>query len=77
MGGGMTFGFDGREFDPARLDQHVALGTLEEWTLANTSPMDHPFHLHVWPMQVSTPRTPTPPANPTGVTSSSCPPGAR
>ena len=52
MGGGMTFGFDGQEFDPTRLDQQVALGTLEEWTLANTSPMDHPFHLHVWPMQV-------------------------
>ena len=51
-GGGMTFGFDGREFDPTRLDQQVALGTVEEWTLANTSPMDHPFHLHVWPMQV-------------------------
>ena len=52
MGGGMTFGFDGREFDPTRLDQQVALGAVEEWTLANTSPMDHPFHLHVWPMQV-------------------------
>jgi FtsP/CotA-like multicopper oxidase with cupredoxin domain len=52
MGGGMTFGFDGRGFDPLRLDQQVALGALEEWTLANSSPMDHPFHLHVWPMQV-------------------------
>ena len=25
---------------------------MEEWTIANTSPMDHPMHLHVWPMQV-------------------------
>lgn len=52
MGNGMSFGFDGREFDPGRVDQSVALGTVEEWTLANTSPMEHPFHLHVWPMQV-------------------------
>ncbi len=51
-GGGMEFGFDGRQFDPSRVDQQVALGTIEEWTIANTSPMDHPFHLHVWPMQV-------------------------
>ena len=48
----MTFGFDGREFDPERVDQTVTLGAVEEWTIANTSPMDHPFHLHVWPMQV-------------------------
>ncbi len=51
-GGGMSFGFDGQQFDPARVDQRVALGTVEEWTIANASPMDHPFHLHVWPMQV-------------------------
>jgi FtsP/CotA-like multicopper oxidase with cupredoxin domain len=30
----------------------VAAGAVEEWTITNTSPMDHPFHLHVWPMQV-------------------------
>ena len=51
-GGGMKFGFDGQEFDPNRVDQEVALGTVEEWTLTNASPMEHPFHLHVWPMQV-------------------------
>ena len=51
-GGGMTFGFDGREFDRERVDQPVTMGTVEEWTIANASPMDHPFHLHVWPMQV-------------------------
>ncbi|MDC5697913.1 multicopper oxidase family protein [Intrasporangium calvum] len=50
--GGMTFGFDGVEFDPARVDQDPRLGTVEEWTIANTTPMDHPFHLHVWPMQL-------------------------
>ena len=54
MGGGMGMNFtiDGREFDPARVDQRVRLGTVEEWTIGNTSPMDHPFHLHVWPMQL-------------------------
>jgi FtsP/CotA-like multicopper oxidase with cupredoxin domain len=51
-GGGMGFTIDGRAFDPGRVDQSVRLGTVEEWTIANTSPMDHPFHLHVWPMQV-------------------------
>ncbi len=51
-GGGMSFTIDGKEFDPDRVDQDVTLGDVEEWTLTNTSPMDHPFHLHVWPMQV-------------------------
>ena len=40
----MTFTIDGRTFDPGRDDQTVALGTTEEWTVVNTSPMDHPFH---------------------------------
>jgi FtsP/CotA-like multicopper oxidase with cupredoxin domain len=48
----MRFTIDGRGFDPARVDQSVAADTIEEWTIVNTSPMDHPFHLHVWPMQV-------------------------
>ena len=48
----MTFGFDGREFDPDRTDQQVRAGSLEEWVIRNPTPMDHPFHLHVWPMQV-------------------------
>lgn len=48
--GGVTI--DGRSFDPSRIDQHVRAGAVEEWTIVNTSPMDHPFHLHVWPMQV-------------------------
>lgn len=53
MGGtGMRFTIDGKEFDPARVDQVIRLGTVEEWTLTNTSPMDHPVHLHVWPMQL-------------------------
>jgi FtsP/CotA-like multicopper oxidase with cupredoxin domain len=56
MGTGMAsmarFTIDGRAFDATRVDQDVAAGAIEEWTIINTSPMDHPFHLHVWPMQV-------------------------
>ncbi|POH63870.1 copper oxidase [Cryobacterium zongtaii] len=54
MGGGsmMTFTINGQEFDPERLDTTVLAGSVEEWTLRNTSEMDHPVHLHVWPMQI-------------------------
>ncbi len=57
MGGGGMMGFtiDGKSFDPTRVDTAVAAGAIEEWTLRNTSPMDHPFHLHVWPMQIIEP----------------------
>lgn len=51
-GGGIRFTIDGREYDHERIDTEVAPGTLEEWTIVNSSPMDHPFHLHVWPMQL-------------------------
>ncbi|MGB5951161.1 MAG: multicopper oxidase domain-containing protein, partial [Ornithinimicrobium sp.] len=50
--GGMRFTFDGREFDADRIDQSVSVGSVEEWVIGNDSEMDHPFHLHVWPMQV-------------------------
>jgi FtsP/CotA-like multicopper oxidase with cupredoxin domain len=52
-GGGRGFTIDGQVFDASRIDQQVRAGTVEEWELRNTSPMDHPFHLHVWPMQVT------------------------
>lgn len=48
----MDLGFDGRPFDAERVDQQVAAGSVEEWTITNPTPMDHPFHLHVWPMQL-------------------------
>ncbi|GAA4804509.1 multicopper oxidase family protein [Actinomycetospora chlora] len=51
-GQGMTFGFDGRAYDPARTDQAAALGAIEEWTVTNPTPMAHPFHLHAWPFEV-------------------------
>lgn len=49
---GMSFTIDGSTFDHERIDQEVAFGSIEEWTIVNDSPMDHPFHLHVWPMQL-------------------------
>ncbi|GAB3129452.1 multicopper oxidase family protein [Glaciibacter psychrotolerans] len=56
MGGGMmSFTIDGKPFDAERVDTLVRAGAIEEWTLTNTSPMDHPIHLHVWPMQLMTP----------------------
>jgi FtsP/CotA-like multicopper oxidase with cupredoxin domain len=56
MGGGPgtpggAFTIDGRSYDPDRVDLAIEPGQ-EDWTITNTSPMDHPFHLHVWPMQV-------------------------
>ena len=57
MGGGMgemmSFTIDGRTFDADRTDIAVAIGTVEEWEIRNTSIMDHPFHLHVWPFLVA------------------------
>jgi FtsP/CotA-like multicopper oxidase with cupredoxin domain len=60
MGVGSMIGFtiDGKGFDPTRTDIGARLGSIEEWTVRNTSSMDHPFHLHVWPFQiVDGPRT--------------------
>ncbi len=53
MGGDMAFGFDEQLFDGERIDQSVTASTVEEWTIQNPTMMDHPFHLHVWPMQVT------------------------
>jgi FtsP/CotA-like multicopper oxidase with cupredoxin domain len=59
--GGMSFTIDGRTFDPGRDDQTVRLGATEDWTVVNTSPMDHPFHLHAWPFHVLTASAGAPP----------------
>ncbi len=53
MGGGDgQFTIDGRSFDADRVDIISQLDTTEDWSIRNTSPMDHPFHLHVWPFRV-------------------------
>jgi FtsP/CotA-like multicopper oxidase with cupredoxin domain len=49
-----AFTLDGRSFDPSRTDQTVVAGDVEEWTFTNATTMDHPMHLHVWPMQLIT-----------------------
>lgn len=49
---GMNFLIDGRAFDAGRVDIRIKAGTVEDWTIRNSSTMDHPFHLHVWPFQV-------------------------
>jgi FtsP/CotA-like multicopper oxidase with cupredoxin domain len=48
----MSFTVDGRSYDAERDDQIVAAGTVEDWTVTNTGPLAHPFHLHVWPFTV-------------------------
>jgi hypothetical protein len=39
-------------FDPNRIDVRAKLGTTEQWTLINTTPSDHPFHIHVDNFQI-------------------------
>ena len=51
-GGGVEFTIDGEPFDPQRTDITVVAGTTEEWTIVNTTGMNHPFHLHAWPFAV-------------------------
>ena len=51
-GGDGQFLIDGRSFDANRVDITTRLGTTEDWIIHNTSSMDHPFHLHVWPFRV-------------------------
>jgi len=45
---------DGKAFDPARIDQRVRLGSVEEWTIRNIHQHDdHVFHIHTNPFQVT------------------------
>ncbi|TFC71683.1 multicopper oxidase family protein [Cryobacterium sp. TMT1-62] len=48
----MSFTINKEVFDADRTDTTVQADSIEEWTLTNTSQMDHPLHLHVWPMQL-------------------------
>ena len=49
--GGFTI--NGEAFDMDKINTTVADGTVEEWTIVNKTTMQHPFHLHIWPMQVT------------------------
>lgn len=44
---------DNKLFDPNRVDQRLTVGAVEEWTVLNTSPADHPFHIHQNPFLVT------------------------
>lgn len=48
------FAINNKAFDPDRIDQTVRLGATEEWTIRNTSPEWHPFHIHINDFQVMT-----------------------
>ncbi|MEW2304208.1 multicopper oxidase domain-containing protein [Streptomyces sp. NPDC006655] len=52
--GGKNFWINGKLFDMRKptFKKPATLGTVEEWTLTNTSGHDHPFHLHIAPFQV-------------------------
>ena len=43
---------NGQQFDPMATPVDPVLGTVEEWTLRNTSGEDHPFHIHINDFQV-------------------------
>ncbi|MBX3170440.1 MAG: multicopper oxidase domain-containing protein [Candidatus Eremiobacteraeota bacterium] len=46
------FGMDGSFYDANRVDQQMTVGEAEEWIISNTSPEDHPFHIHINPFQL-------------------------
>ncbi|MEM7007639.1 MAG: multicopper oxidase family protein [Thermodesulfobacteriota bacterium] len=49
---GNTFFINNREFDPARIDTTVNVGTVEEWRIQNISEELHVFHIHLTDFQV-------------------------
>jgi suppressor of ftsI len=42
-----TFAINGMSFDVDRIDAMPKLGSLEEWTIRNTTNEQHPFHIHI------------------------------
>ena len=59
-GGPPRFLVSGKAFDADRTDVRVKLGTVEDWVVRNIGPMDHPFHLHIWPFRVMEQSAPGP-----------------
>lgn len=47
------FMFDGKEFDPERVDQLVDLDAVEEWVIHNDTVEDLTFHIHVNDVQLT------------------------
>jgi FtsP/CotA-like multicopper oxidase with cupredoxin domain len=50
--GKTVFGIDGHEFD-GKVKQTMKLNTVEEWTIENSNPFTHPFHIHVNPFFIT------------------------
>jgi len=50
--GNGVYEVNGRVFTPQMVDYTPRLGTVEEWTILNTSREIHPFHIHVNDFQV-------------------------
>ena len=52
--GAMTMDFliDGKTFDMNRIDLTSRAGDVELWEIANTTDMDHPFHIHGGQFQI-------------------------
>lgn len=46
------FTINGEAFSHDKVNTSVANESVEEWTIVNSSTMQHPFHLHIWPMQL-------------------------
>lgn len=46
------FLINGKQFSPNCDDVTARLGTAEEWTVSNSSPLQHPFHIHTNPFQL-------------------------
>ncbi|HEX7997340.1 MAG TPA: multicopper oxidase domain-containing protein [Pyrinomonadaceae bacterium] len=44
---------DNRLFNPGFIDHRVSLRQPEQWVVANTSGIPHPFHIHVNPFQLT------------------------
>jgi FtsP/CotA-like multicopper oxidase with cupredoxin domain len=50
--GATSFLLNGMKFDPNRLDVTMKLGSVEQWTLVNTTSEWHTFHIHTNDFQV-------------------------
>ncbi|MEY4348373.1 MAG: hypothetical protein RIS43_792 [Actinomycetota bacterium] len=52
LSGHMTPTIDGKLFDPNVVNFTAKKGTVQQWTIKNTTPMFHPIHIHTWGFQV-------------------------
>lgn len=47
-----SFKIDGRQFDPTCANVTTKVETAAQWTVANSTALPHPFHIHTNPFQV-------------------------